>query len=199
MTGDKRRCAGTTARGTRCKLAPLEGLAFCRHHLPRDAKIRRFLARNKEAIATAFITAIADPVVQDLYDHVKDQLGLVHREPLIRTTEGRIEAAHRLTDHYRRHRDFDSLSSLVPSLTLGMKKTDVVKILGIANQSSYRESMRGSGPVRWVYLSEIATLRIDFCRDGIPTNKVSWFSFGFNGKTDGTADMFDDPRGATNF
>lgn len=72
---ERERCRGMTVKGRRCKLHAIEGRRFCRHHLPEEQKVRRFMKQHRQEIAALLRDADdSDPVVRELYAVVARQL-----------------------------------------------------------------------------------------------------------------------------
>lgn len=141
MKQTSRRCAGKTSRGERCRLHALEGTRFCRHHLPEDQKITRFLEEHWEGIVGLLLGGAVDSAVGDSYDYLKSRLRMKHFAPPMADTDGRSVPLRATSQHYRRHKDCASLVELVSLLRVDMWPFDVTGLLGEPDEKVVEESL----------------------------------------------------------
>lgn len=123
-------CRETTVKGRPCKNQAEEGLNFCRHHIPESKLIPRFLADHWEGFAGFLAGALSDPVVEDLYEYLKKELGMESLVPPVPASKKGEQRIAELSRSYKIYRDLDGLSKLVPLLRLGMERSKVHALLG---------------------------------------------------------------------
>jgi hypothetical protein len=105
-------CKGKNVDGTDCKNRVKDGQDFCWRHPDQapdvegqggeehlkgatkskvnddeQALIRAFFNKHKEGIAWFLAGASADPIVDDIYSFIREQLGMTHLIPPVRDTE----------------------------------------------------------------------------------------------------------------
>src|SRR3972149_5710304 len=89
MSGAKTLCKGVTTKGTPCRNFPQKGKEYCHYHSLEEEKakeqhrIKTFLEKHKEGIIGFLGGTAADPIASDIYEFVKEQLGMKHLIPPI--------------------------------------------------------------------------------------------------------------------
>jgi hypothetical protein len=74
-------CEGRTTKGGACRLRAEDASDYCRFHKPESDQVRSFFEDHKEAIVSYIAGAVSDPITNDIYDFLKDQLKLTHIVP----------------------------------------------------------------------------------------------------------------------
>lgn len=71
---ERERCRGMTVKRRRCKLHAIEGRRFCRHHLLKKQKVKRFLRKHKQEIIQLLEQGESDPLARELYAVMERQI-----------------------------------------------------------------------------------------------------------------------------
>ncbi len=134
----REQCRGTTTRGRRCKLYAIEGTDFCRHHMPEERKVKRFVEAHKQGVLSFLARGEADPDARDIYEFVKTQLAL---QRLVSPVKGPDSPARRSPGSAatKQTQHLNSLFKVLPLMNGGMGRENVEQVLG-PPQSLTREN-----------------------------------------------------------
>ena len=124
-------CKGKTTKGKPCKNPPQGGSPFCRYHEPEKSQLRErklikeFFKEHREGVMAFLAGAAADPVASDIYDFVKEQLGMKHLVPPVKE-----ESLEELCGRWQNNRDALTLLKILPHLKIGISDDYVRLLLG---------------------------------------------------------------------
>lgn len=145
----RKRCKAITKEGTRCKNYAMEGSDFCHIpiHQPEQEQIKHFFEKHKEGIVGLLAGAITDPIADDLYDWLKEQLGMKHLVPPVTEDDSAdplgirgVASVGSASEHYKQHHDADSLERLVAQLKIGMGRADMIMLLGAPDSEGFYQN-----------------------------------------------------------
>ncbi|MDP3981388.1 MAG: hypothetical protein Q8Q33_08260 [Chlamydiota bacterium] len=91
MDNDYVQCKGKTLKGELCKLQALPDSEYCGYHQEERQKIIKFFNEHRQGIGGFLAGAISDPIINDIYNFLKESLKYRHFVPPVKIRQKKKE------------------------------------------------------------------------------------------------------------